>query len=335
METRKPMQAEEMLEKIFYYMNQLVDEKEFDATIRLLTDLGRTLVNSERASFWYWDKGKHQYWTLAASDSGRITVPEGSGIVGASITTKEVIVINNPYEDSRFNPQVDKETGYVTRSILCMPVTNARGEVIGAYQAINKLGEDENSGFDDQDVKHLALVAVFSAKTLESDMLYRESTEDPLTGLKNRRGFFNYFGDFVEERLQTETASFVMCDIDFFKKVNDTYGHNGGDVILKHVAQILKEGVGKDGEVARWGGEEFLLLFLKHTEEETARRTENIRKKIMDSVCHFEGQDIKVTMSFGVRQIDPQQPISTNIEFTDLRLYEAKRSGRNRVVAEG
>lgn len=335
MERKRPLQPEEMLERIFYYMNQLVDEKEFTATVLLLTDLGRTLVNSERASFWYWDKNKHQYWTLAASDSERISVPEGSGIVGASIENKETIVINNPYEDDRFNPQVDKETGYVTKSILCMPVTNARGEVIGAYQAINKLGEDGESVFDEQDVKRLTLAAVFCGKTLESDMLYRESTEDPLTGLKNRRGFYTYFSDSVWPRLQTEPTSFVMCDIDFFKKVNDTYGHNAGDAVLLHVANLLKENVGEAGEVARWGGEEFVFVLLEQTEEQAAEYTDRIRQKIMESVCEFEGQEIKITMSFGVRQLDKEEPLSTNIECTDVRLYEAKKTGRNRVVSKG
>ena len=226
MDTKKPLKAEEMLEQIFYYMNQLVNEKDFTTTVMLLTDLGRTLVNSERASFWYWDRKKHQYWTLAALGSERIVVPENSGIVGVSIAKKETIVINNPYEDSRFNPQVDKDTGYVTKSILCMPVTNARGEVIGAYQAINKLGENEESSFDEQDVRHLTMAAIFCGKTLESHMLYKESHEDPLTGLKNRRGFYAYFGDEVEPRMEKECVSAIMCDIDFFKKVNDTYGHN-------------------------------------------------------------------------------------------------------------
>ena len=119
-------------------MNEMVDTKDFASTILLLTELGRTLANSERASFWYWDKAKKQYWTLVALDSPRIVVPEGSGIVGASISGNETILINNPYEDPRFNPEVDRETGYQTRSILCIPVTNSRGEVIGAYQAINK-----------------------------------------------------------------------------------------------------------------------------------------------------------------------------------------------------
>lgn len=335
MENGRALQAEEMLEQIFYYMNQLVDEKDFTATVILLTNLGRTLVNSERASFWYWDRNKHQYWTLAASDSERIIVSEGTGIVGASIVNKETIVMNHPYEDDRFNPQVDKDTGYVTKSILCMPVTNARGEVIGAYQAINKYGDNGNSVFNEQDVRHLTMAAAFCGKTLESQMLYKEAHEDPLTGLKNRRGFYSYFSDFVQPIIEQKKFSVVICDIDFFKKVNDSYGHNAGDAVLVHIAESLKCSVAGSGEVVRWGGEEFVLLFTDCDEEMAARRTEGIRKRIEDSTCEFDGQQIKVTMSFGVKGLDNGQSLDEAVECADARLYQAKTSGRNRVVFQG
>lgn len=334
MEKCRPLQAEEMLEQIFYYMNQLVDEKEFASTVLLLTDLGRTLVNSERASFWYWDRNKHQYWTLAASDSERIVVPEGVGIVGASIGNKETIVMNHPYEDVRFNQQVDKDTGYVTRSILCMPVTNARGEVIGAYQAINKLGDDGDSVFDEQDVRHLTMAAAFCGKTLESQLLYKEAHEDPLTGLKNRRGFYSYFSDIVQPQLVQGSASVIMCDIDFFKKINDTYGHNAGDAVLVHIAELLRSSAADQGEVVRWGGEEFVLLFINCDEKMAAMHAEQMRKRVEDSTCEFEGRQIKVTMSFGVKGLENDKSLDENIEHADARLYQAKASGRNRVVSE-
>lgn len=81
------------------------------------------------------------------------------------------------------NPAVDKQTGFVTKSILCMPVTNAKGKVIGAYQAINKLNADGTAGtFGEKDKKHLTLAAVYCGKTLESYLLDTEIRIDPLTG---------------------------------------------------------------------------------------------------------------------------------------------------------
>lgn len=331
MEGKKVPEAEALLEQIFYYMNQLVNEKDFKKTLMLLTDMGRTLVNSERASFWYWDREKKQYWTLVASDTEQLVVPEGSGIVGAAIKNNETIVINDPYADPRFNSKVDNETGFVTKSILCMPVTNNSGEVIGAYQAINKMDERGESNFDDIDVKRLTLAAAYSGKALESHLLYQAAHVDTLTGLRNRRGFYEYYNVEVVPAMKGGIASVIISDIDFFKKVNDTYGHNAGDAVLKMVGSVLDEGI-EAGEVFRWGGEEFIILLPESTVEQAKDAAEKLRSTIEQQVCHFEDSDIRITMSFGVKELDGGSTVEANIEAADANLYEAKTSGRNRVI---
>ncbi|MDD6070086.1 MAG: sensor domain-containing diguanylate cyclase [Clostridiales bacterium] len=327
--------AESLLEKIFYYMNQLMDEKDFEKAILLLTDLGRTLVGSDRASFWYWDTKKKQYWTIAAWGSEKITMPEGTGIVGAAIKEKESVIINNPYEDERFNPSVDKESGYITKSILCMPVTNEKGKVIGAFQAINKLDVNGLDGsFGEWDVKRLAMVAVFCGKTLESHMLQREAQIDQLTGLKNRRGFYEYYAEKMENTDSDRPMCIVICDIDFFKKVNDTYGHNAGDAVLIHVADVLHGNLRIGDEVVRWGGEEFVFLLQNKNLEEAAEFAEEVRKQIETTVCEYAGSRIKVTMSFGVEALNRDRDLAENIKRADDKLYIAKSFGRNRVVKQ-
>ena len=321
--------AEEMLQQIFYYMNLLVGEKNFDKTISILTQLGRVLVNADRTSFWYWDKEKKQYWTLASLGTDRIVVPEGSGIIGASIMNKETIIIDAPYEDARFNTEVDKATGYVTKSILCMPVTDEQGEVIGGYQAINKLGEDGNAVFNSVDVDRLALAAVYCGKLLENHLLQSVSRMDKLTRLKNRHSFEQIYQACVAK---DTNCGVIMCDIDFFKKVNDTYGHNGGDAVLISIANILKECIAERGEVIRWGGEEFLILLPDTHQAELAQTAEFIRACVEQSVCVYEQQMIHVTMSFGVAMIDRSKVADDNIKTADEKLYLAKANGRNRVV---
>ncbi len=334
MGNRRVLNAEELLEKIFFFMNEMVDTKDFSSTILLLTELGRTLANSERASFWYWDKAKKEYWTLVALDSPRITVPEGSGIVGASIENNETILINSPYEDERFNPEVDKQTGYQTRSILCIPVTNSRGEVIGAYQAINKMDDKGYWYFDERDQSRLTMAAVFCGKTLESQILYSESQLDQLTGLKNRRGYYEYYEKNIHPYLLQQSCSVIMADIDFFKRVNDTYGHNAGDVVLKCIAAILRNSVGTAGEVIRWGGEEFVILMRGCAVSQAAVFAEQIRKRVETSICYFEDIPIRVTMSFGVKALQSDLSPEENVKGVDEKLYEAKASGRNRVVSD-
>lgn len=334
MGNRRVLNAEELLEKIFFFMNEMVDTKDFSSTILLLTELGRTLANSERASFWYWDKAKKEYWTLVALDSPRITVPEGSGIVGASIENNETILINSPYEDERFNSEVDKQTGYQTRSILCIPVTNSRGEVIGAYQAINKMDDKGYWYFDERDQSRLTMAAVFCGKTLESQILYSESQLDQLTGLKNRRGYYEYYEKNIHPYLLQQSCSVIMADIDFFKRVNDTYGHNAGDIVLKCIAAILRNSVGTAGEVIRWGGEEFVILMRGCAVSQAAVFAEQIRKRVETSICYFEDIPIRVTMSFGVKALQSDLSPEENVKGVDEKLYEAKASGRNRVVSD-
>ena len=322
--------SDELLERIFYYMHCLFEEKELSKILELLNDLGKTLVYSDRCSFWFWDKKAKQLWTLAAHGVNKITIPENAGLVGYSILNNKTLIINNPYEDSRFNPEVDKSTGYHTESILVTPVTNIDGEVIGAYQALNRLyGED----FCEEDNNRLSLAAAFLGKTLESHLLYNAALEDQLTGLRNRRGFFDHYEKKIAPMVKnSDAASLIICDIDFFKKVNDTYGHNAGDAVLKHVADIFKKSTRVDDGVFRWGGEEFVFLLPRTGIDGAADCAESLRQEIEASECKFENLTIKITMSFGVEQLDKEIAVNDTIKSADGKLYIAKESGRNIVI---
>lgn len=310
-------------------------ENDHNAIYRLLTDLGRTLVNADRASFWKWDKRNHTIWTTAAVGAGRITIPEGTGLVGKALAEKRAIVTNDPYNCPDFNSDVDKKTGYVTRSILVMPICDCKGEFIGAYQAINKLDE---AGFDlEEDVRRLSLAAFICGITLESDSFLDDSRHDKLTELKNRMGFYSdYSKNYEKLLLDAEkmcSVSLFICDIDHFKRINDTYGHNAGDAVLRHVANIFRQNCRICDGVYRWGGEEFIVILPDTPLEKAVEAAERLRICIMDSVCHYEDLDIKITMSFGVTNIDPIFSIEDNIKNADEKLYTAKESGRNRVVS--
>ena len=333
MENQRYLSSDELLEKIFYYMSRLFEEKELSTTLFLLTDLGKTLVNSDRASFWFWDRRRHVVWTLAALGIDTIEIPENSGLVGAAMSENEILIINDPYSDPRFNPEVDKQSGYFTKSILTMPVTNSEGKVIGAYQAVNKINLDGSEGsFTEDDVKRLSLATAFCGRSLESYMLYNEAMEDPLTGLRNRRGLHAHY----ERRIATlkiyERASIIMCDIDHFKHVNDTYGHNAGDEVLKYVANLLQNSIRIDDGAFRWGGEEFILLLPHKSSSEAVILAERLRGLIEESVIPFEGTDIKITMSFGVTEAHRDDDMDSFVKRADEALYEAKETGRNKVV---
>lgn len=329
----------EITENLYKEMSKADDQANNDHAqiFRLLTDLGRTLVNADRASFWKWDKRRHELWTTAAVGTDRIIIPEGTGLVGKALKEKRTIITHDPYHNPDFNADVDKSTGYVTKSILVMPISNCKGEFIGAYQAINKL--DNDGKFDlEEDTRRLSLAAFICGITLESEAFLDDSMHDKLTCIKNRMGFYNDYNKNVAKILadtaSNRVVSLFICDIDFFKKVNDTYGHNAGDAVLRHVADIFTRNLRICDSVYRWGGEEFIVVLQDTDMMEAAEIAERMRCLIMDSVCEFEELKIKVTMSFGVTRLDPGKSIEDNIKDADEKLYKAKESGRNIVITE-
>ena len=188
--------GEKQLEEIYDICNRLYTDmcsnKKNDHSVLFsyLTELGKSLVGADRASFWKWDKYKHELWTASATGTDRIVIPDTTGLVGKALKEQRVVITNDPYNDPDFNSAVDKKTGYVTKSILVMPIADVNGEFIGALQVINKLG----GGFDEErDVRCLSLAAIVCGITLESETFLENSHRDKLTRLKNRMGFYSDF----------------------------------------------------------------------------------------------------------------------------------------------
>jgi len=124
-----------------------------------------------------------------------------------------------------------------------------------------------------------------------------------------------------------------MCDVDFFKKVNDEYGHDVGDEVLVGVAKILKENVPKSDVVARFGGEEFLILLVDIRKGEAERVAEKLRQKVEGTYFETKAGSLKKTISIGVSEFPvDSKGIWQVIKFADVALYKAKQLGRNRVV---
>ena len=158
---------------------------------------------------------------------------------------------------------------------------------------------------------------------------------DPLTGLFNRR-----CGNARLRKIQKYAAvsgmpyAVAMGDIDFFKKVNDTYGHEAGDMVLKRVAEIINKAMVGKGFVARWGGEEFLIAFDKTDKEGAGKELNNILNQIRSMVILYKDMNIRVTMSFGVVDGKMSNDFGTLLNAADEKLYYAKEHGRNQVVVK-
>jgi diguanylate cyclase len=155
------------------------------------------------------------------------------------------------------------------------------------------------------------------------------ATTDPLTQLNNRRALMDVI-QHEERRLQRgrQTLSFVMADIDHFKQINDNLGHEVGDQVLQQVSRALASGVRDVDHLARWGGEEFLVVMPGTNEVEAAQVAERLRQ----AVGSVDIKDRAVSMTFGVSEVRGDESAEQAISRADAAMYEGKRSGRNRVV---
>ncbi len=168
----------------------------------------------------------------------------------------------------------------------------------------------------------------------ELSIKYQELSKlDHLTQLSNRRDALNKI-EYEQNKLKRshKLLCVILCDIDFFKKINDDHGHDAGDYILVELAKVFKDIVRKQDLVARWGGEEFLFL-LPDTDIKGAQI---ITQKIHDTLAelHFEKGNIslQLTVSMGIAEVDVDQDIQQHISRADENLYKAKVSGRNQTV---
>ena len=158
------------------------------------------------------------------------------------------------------------------------------------------------------------------------------ANRDFLTGVYNRRFFYSDVEEYIQAAEETnEPYAFAMIDVDYFKKINDTYGHDGGDRILKSIAKILNDNTKGSDIVARFGGEEFCVVLKKISQEEAVKFFVNLRAKVAENEVVIKKQKIRVTISIGVSFGNGHCEIDDMLEACDSALYTAKENGRNRV----
>jgi diguanylate cyclase (GGDEF)-like protein len=159
------------------------------------------------------------------------------------------------------------------------------------------------------------------------------ATTDKLTGLLNRQAFDMLIERIAAEaRRKSEPVMLLLADIDHFKSINDRFGHLAGDRVLKRTATLLQQRLRGSDIVARWGGEEFLIALKDCRLEEAVRLAEELRGDVERLRVELDdGQVINLTLSIGISPFDGIEPIDAAIGRADTGLYEAKRSGRNRI----
>ena len=163
-----------------------------------------------------------------------------------------------------------------------------------------------------------------------NERLQKQANTDTLTGLFNRRKTIEYLDSLLKSA--DNQISFCLCDIDFFKKVNDTYGHNIGDEVLKTLSDTFRKELPKDTFISRWGGEEFLLIFPGLNGDETMVALERLRQKVKSIVFDGGIEKFSISLTFGLVEYDYHSDLTTLLKQADEKLYIGKENGRDRII---
>jgi diguanylate cyclase (GGDEF)-like protein len=219
-------------------------------------------------------------------------------------------------------------------SLKVVPL-RAAGKVLGTLA----VGTRRDGALDDDVVRQLEVVAMQAAESIYRARLFekteRLATTDGLTGLTNHRTFQVRLDEqLAQAERYAKRLSLILCDIDHFKAVNDTYGHPAGDVVLKGVARTLQKVARATDVVARYGGEEFAVVMPETDAAGALVIAERIRERVKALVFETGQGPIKVTLSLGIAAVpDDAARKGELVERADACLYHAKRNGRDRSVS--
>lgn len=327
------------------HLNQIYNSKSIEETLGIMSDMGKSELDAAECEVYSYDAIEDKLFTVSENGERVYTEIEDQTAIGAALLNKETFVDNN-YSGSRQIGGSENDDPSV-KNVAVIPLEAKSGDIIGVVVCKNKV-----TGFTEDDIKKFDLKSgeIGSAfrMGMENKSLKQAAITDKLTHLPNRQGAQDYLKSTVLPQLKNEKdTAVIMCDIDHFKNVNDTYGHDAGDKVLQHVAKIISENMREGDSVFRWGGEEMVVIMNNANTPEAYGLAERLREKIASSPCDIgNGQTINVTMSMGVEKIklDSVQELNQSnifkffeenpLKAADTRLYEAKETGRNKVVAD-
>jgi diguanylate cyclase (GGDEF)-like protein len=212
------------------------------------------------------------------------------------------------------------------------------GSTNGSYVNDEQIMREARMGNGDRIKIGPTIFKYLSGQDVEAqyhEEIYRMTIIDGLTQVHVKRYLLEALDkELMRARRHQRELSFLMIDIDHFKKINDVHGHLAGDHVLKEVARLMQQRIRRDEVLARYGGEEFAIILPETTLEGGCALAEGLREKIEESRFVFQGETIRVTISIGAAMLIEEHRTSLDlIKKADEKLYEAKRAGRNRVLS--
>jgi len=307
---------------------------QLDATLNMLCDFALEITPHERSLTYFWDENQEQ---------AQLRTVRGLDEISSDIVTRGNLLnfwaakYSRPLLVQRgHNPRADSFLDAVhSRSALVIPLF-VSNRVMGSLQLFSA----QQKAFSREDAQLLWVLSLVAESLLTRDYandgLIRFAFTDYLTGLKTR-GYFEQQLELEIKRSERKKSHFslLMIDIDFFKRLNDHFGHHAGDQVLRDVASILMKDMREVDTVARYGGEEFVII-LPETTGPGARLVAERLRRAVEQAKFFAGSPTAVerlTISIGIAVFDQDAQFRRDlIEFADAALYYAKSHGRNSVV---
>ncbi len=314
---------------LLYEVGQMINQTiELDQLYTLITEVLKKHLKLENFSLMVWDEKKQCLQIRSAfgfSNMGplkEMTFQAGEGIAGEVLKRGEAIYVKDAGEESRFAKKAIEIHG----SVLAVPLSY-KGTTIG----VANFGRDRSNAFGTHDIKMLTLAANQIALAIANARLYTQTRElsvtDELTGVFNRRHFSQVLQlEWKRANRFKRDLSLLMVDVDYFKHYNDTYGHLKGDEVLRKLGSLLDENLRDVDTIARFGGEEFVVLLPDTDKRGALAVAEKLRHLVQEKVAG-------ITVSVGVANYpEDVQEIDDLIDHADIALYDAKDQGRNKVT---
>lgn len=289
-----------------------------------ITDLVRSILGVPISAVSLVDTDRQWFKSLAGLDGKQTS--RDVAFCDHTIRQRAPMVITDATEDARFcdNPLVTGDPNI--RSYAGIPLETPDGYNIGSLCAIDTVPRQFDAG-------QIAILQNLAALVVEQLELRRIAERDHLTGALSRRAFLTEMNRAIAlfERHE-RPASLLLFDIDHFKRINDTHGHPAGDQVIRGIARLCTSLQRPSDSLGRLGGEEFGILLPETAEEDAARAAQRFCEAI--AATEIPGTPpLRVTVSFGVAELRGDWPTSESwLAVADMALYEAKRSGRNRIA---
>ncbi len=322
--TAEQQNLKEQINTVNQFISSITESQNFEQSMSTIESMGKQVLDCGKAEFWCYDGAENKYFTNDENRGGR------------------------DWQIAKENMRIaaDTKEAYIADGEAYIPIIS-NDKVAGILVASEKDGT-----FDRTSLEKFApngQIANTIDLSLKKEFEHQGRITDELTRLKNRQGAKEYAANTMAHNVNAEKdMCLIMCDIDHFKSINDTYGHDAGDTVLKNVAGILQSGTRQGADSAfRWGGEEMVCV-LNCDYDHAMDIAERLRQQI-ESTTHLvynaekQPVNVSVTISMGVYQVKPDKEITQEnafnffeeqLKFADELAYEAKGTGRNKVVGE-